>query len=78
MKRLWAVESAVLQKENEKKKKQGVVWVILVTTKKKRSQRLVSILESKKLRDFQAGPRFRMVKKRQAANNDVNNIASDT
>ena len=66
--------------QNEMKKKKRVVWVILVTTKTKRSQRPLSILESKKLRDTQAGPRFRMVKatKRQAANNDVNNIASDT
>ena len=47
--------------------------------RKKRSQRLVSILESKKLRDILAGPRFRMVKKiRRAANNETNNIASDT
>ena len=45
---------------------------------KNRTQRLVLILERKKLRDAQAGPRFRMLKKRQAANNDINNIASDT
>ena len=38
------------------------VWVILVTTKK-RFQRPVSILESRKLRDIQAGSKFRMVKK---------------
>ena len=45
---------------------------------KKDPKRPLSMLESKKLRDIQAGPRFRMVKKRQAVPSDVHNLASDT
>ena len=60
-----------------KRSEKSDVWVILVTPKK-RSQRPVSILVSKKLREIQAGPGFRMVKKRQAVNNDTDNIPSDT
>ena len=75
VKRLWAVGVRCLQNEmNKKKCRLGNFG----DHPKKGSQRSVSILESKKLRDIQAGPRFRTVKKRQAANNDVNNIASDT
>ena len=58
VKRLWAVGSAVCET------KKSVVGVMLVTTQKKRSQRALSILESKKFCDLQAGPRFHMVKKK--------------
>ena len=71
---LWSVGSECLRNEIEKKSCMGNSG----DHQKKRSQRLVSILEIKKLRDFQAGPRFLMEKRTQAANNDFNNIASDT